>query len=83
MSQANEVRWEPAHELTSCSECRDFIFVGQPMATWDDVSPAWLRPAVHTKRRYCEDCGKLLEDSLSTTETICPDQLVPARSLTA
>jgi hypothetical protein len=66
----NAVRWEPAHELTPCSECGEFILVGQPMAIWMEVTAADIyghRDRI--QRHYCEDDGHLLEDSLSTTET--------------
>ncbi len=64
------VRWEPAHELTPCSECRELILVGQRMATYMDKGVEGYGHHFEIKRHYCEDCGKLLEDSLTTTEAI-------------
>ena len=67
---ANPVRWITAHRSHRCHECRDAILAGDRMGVWDDVTVGfWGLWHNHTIRRYCEDCGHLLEDSLTTTET--------------
>jgi hypothetical protein len=71
-SPVADVVWSTAPAICVCSECAEYILPGNRMAIYDEV----LAPDVLTgekkiiERVYCEDCGHLLEDSLTTTETL-------------
>jgi hypothetical protein len=68
--EANPVRWIRAARFHHCSECADLIFPGSLMAVWIEITfEGYVGTRIHTKRHYCESDGKLLEDSLTTTET--------------
>jgi hypothetical protein len=64
-----EVEWKNARHAHSCDECTAEIVPGDRMAIYDDV---YLGPDgsehLSVTRIYCEDCGHLLEDSLTITE---------------
>ncbi len=67
------VKWAPAPGYRECDECNRVILPGEPLATWIEVfagkrSFGAFIQRDRIKREYCEDCGKLLEDSLTTTE---------------
>ena len=67
------VRWSLLHGTHQCEECRTIILPGQRMATWDDVTVDHTLATsrlCHKLRRFCGNCGELLEDSLTTTEMI-------------
>ena len=68
----NGVRWSMLHGTYKCAECAEIILPGERMATWDDVTVGKAGPPRHdcTRRHYCEGCGELLEDSLTTTEMV-------------
>jgi len=65
----NGVRWLTSQNVYLCDECNELIQPGDRMARWTEVCVNDTSTAhFHIKRRYCADCGHLLEDSLTTTE---------------
>lgn len=64
------VIWIMARIHHLCEECEEQIQPGDPMAVYDDISVNSWGKHLHTKRHYCEECGHLLEDSLTTTEAM-------------
>jgi hypothetical protein len=68
------VTWITTDHPRVCNECRQSIYAGDRIAVYDDesISAASLTvlKRVHIKRIYCEECGHLLEDSLTTTESL-------------
>lgn len=66
--QRTGVTWASARIADICDECFDPIRPGQTVAIYDDEYVRPNQPHGHIKRTYCETCGKLLEDSLTTTE---------------
>ena len=65
---ANPVVWVRAFAHRRCDECKEGILQGDRMVIYYDRTVEAPKPAYHIKRHYCEPCGKLLEDSLTTTE---------------
>lgn len=61
------VEWSTASVALGCSECRQTIEPGDPVAIYDDQAVNWPHKPIHTTRSYCAECGELLEDSLNTT----------------
>jgi RNase P subunit RPR2 len=55
-----------------CDECTAAIWPGDSMVVYDDIASHDGRDGspLHIKRHYCDACGKLLEDSLTTTEAV-------------
>jgi RNase P subunit RPR2 len=55
-----------------CDECSAAIWPGDDMVVYDDIAHDGVRGGAptHFKRHYCGACGQLLEDSLTTTETV-------------
>jgi hypothetical protein len=73
MSVETGVRWSMLHGTHKCDDCHTVVLPGERMATYDDVtvsSRSWKIPPDHDHKilHFCEPCGKLLEDSLTTTE---------------
>jgi hypothetical protein len=66
----NDVTWTTRRHACPCSECGNIIAAGNPVALFDEIDRrcGLFSPQVHIARIYCEPCGKLLEDSLTTTE---------------
>jgi len=64
------VHWIALHPEHICDECGAEIRWDELMAAWFEVASAWPYPSRRIKRHYCEECGHLLEDSLTTTETL-------------
>jgi hypothetical protein len=63
------VAWVEARIAEICDECFDPIRPGDAMALYDDVAhEGYTGSPTHTRRTYCQSCGRLLEDSLTTTE---------------
>jgi hypothetical protein len=63
------IRWKQAQRPHHCAECACEIFVGDTIAIYDEACGVGLSfPPFH--RIYCELCGHLLEDSLTTTEML-------------
>jgi len=66
------LRWTRAQLAEICAEADCPISPGDEVAVYDDVASGdgkGGRP-LHITRRYCKSCGQLLEDSLTTTETV-------------
>jgi hypothetical protein len=61
------LRWLLSVTPRSCEECAEPILYGERMAIYDDVALESWGKRTHTMRHYCESCGHLLEDSLTTT----------------
>jgi len=62
--------WDLARHSRLCDEDGAEILAGDRMAIYDDESVHFPLKHEHTRRHCCEDCGKLLEDSLTTTESL-------------
>lgn len=66
---SHPVRWVTARYPRTCSECGVRIQVGERMALYADTFLfGYSATPFTTLRHYDEGCGKLLEDSLTTTE---------------
>lgn len=63
------VAWSVCQRTIKCEECTQLVMVGEPTATYEDRGLEGWGKLWRRKVRYCEHCGKLLEDSLTTTET--------------
>jgi hypothetical protein len=65
------VRWMMASGSHICCECGEEIWLGMRFAHYVEIL---ARDACGKSRRvphdYCAECGQLLEDSLTTTETV-------------
>jgi len=64
------VRWSESQNVYLCDECNGLIQPGDRMARWTEEGLGSYGFPFHINRRYCEDCGQLLEDSLTTTEAV-------------
>jgi hypothetical protein len=61
--------WRQSPYSHYCVECGGAIMRGDREAVYNDVFVTGTFPLRHhIKRIYCEECGHLLEDSLTTTE---------------
>jgi hypothetical protein len=77
MAAANPVRWTISERNLLCSECREIIPAGDLFATWVDRSVDGYHTCFSlrvvyllTPRHYCAECAQLLEDSLTTSESL-------------
>ncbi len=70
IDSANPVLWTRSLHSRLCDECREGILPGDPMAIYDDDAIVDYGNHLRTTRHYCEDCGHLLEDSLTTLEMV-------------
>lgn len=62
-------RWVTAERACLCQECYDLVRTGDRMAIYIDRGIQGHNAArFQIRRHYCEPCGRLLEDSLTTTE---------------
>lgn len=64
--RASVVHWHTATVVLGCSECGEVAYPGERYVTYLDRCVN----GPTTKRTYCDGCGKLLEDSLTTTEEV-------------
>jgi RNase P subunit RPR2 len=67
---ANGVTWTKAARALSCEECDEEILPGETLVIFRDVHVAFCCNPGFTTRHYCADCGHLLEDSLTTSESL-------------
>jgi hypothetical protein len=65
------VRWVIAGHPHACCECGAPISRGEKFAHWVEIlaGDSYGKHA-RVPRDYCEPCGRLLEDSLTTTEMV-------------
>ena len=65
----NGVTWGKAINVGRCAECSVRFAVGDRVAGYTEQGLTQEGRTLRLRRRYCEPCGHLLEDSLTTTES--------------
>jgi hypothetical protein len=69
--KAEPVRWVIAGHPHACCEIGAPISRGEKFAHWIEIlAPDEFKRRAHVPHDYCEPCGHLLEDSLTTTEMV-------------
>lgn len=65
----NGVTFAKAINVGRCAECSVRFAVDAPIAHYTETGLHGMPPRnMRLRRRYCEPCGRLLEDSLTTTD---------------
>ena len=65
------VHWMMASRPHTCCECGEDILPGMRFAHWIEVlAKDCYGKQLRVPHDYCAECGRLLEDSLTTTETV-------------
>ena len=68
--EAKRVHWMMASHSHKCHECGEEILRGIRFAHYTDILAPYNGCSERIPYDYCEECGHLLEDSLTTTETV-------------
>jgi hypothetical protein len=63
-----QLRWAVAKTAEICEECSALIWPGDRVALYTNISTVAYGRQRRARAPFCQDCGALLEDSMTTTE---------------